>query len=294
MNSSIARIEKLSKKYLNSLAVVRKQSFFKGKDVTITQDMCESIHLFSEEGVFDTEPIDEQLYFKIHGNSFAIENAELFLNANYRIAVILKESYISKQSFASGDRGHHNYSQEIRSIIEEGRTKTYHNLQLLLCDVIRDRNRISVGAPDIDVFLNHVAIINLNPFPGIEKIENNKQSSQRDTVWNFWANKSCHIIEELLEIINPQLVVCGGTLKYLLSDKSLFENVKNNNFPECSVLNRKIEKANVFDLNSYIGFYLDSKGTLWVDENHPASRSWSPEHINKMKHTIETYYNARY
>lgn len=293
MESSIARIEKLSKKYLNSQAVVRMQTFLNSNDVTITQEMCESLQLFSEEGLFDNEPIDEQHYFKIHGNSFAIEDVDLLLNANYRIVVILKESYISKQSFASGDRGHHNYSQEIRSIIEEDGTNTYPNLQSLLCDIIRGKNRISVGIPDIDVFLNHVAIINLNPFPGIEKIENNKQSSQRDTVWNFWANKSCHIIEELLEIINPQLVVCGGTLKYLLSDKSFFEKVKNGIFSECSVLNRKIEKGKVFNLNPFIGFYTDSKGTLWVDENHPASPYWSPEHILRMKHTIETYYNAR-
>ena len=292
MESSIARIEKLSKKYLNSQAVVRMQTFLKSNNVTITQEMCESLQLFSAEAVFDTEPIDEQHLFKIHGNSFAIEDADFLLNANYRIAVILKESYISKHSFDAGDRGHHNYSEEIRSIIEEDGTNTYPNLQSLLCDVIKDRNRISVGVPDIDVFLNHVAIINLNPFPGIEKISNIKKSSPLDTVWNFWADKSCHIIEELLEIINPQLVVCGGTLKYLLSDKSLFENVKNNNFPECSVLNRKIEKANVFDLNPYIGFYLDSKGTLWVDENHPASTTWSPEHISKLKYTIETFHYA--
>ncbi len=169
------------------------------------------------EGTIDPELLNTpctETPIRISGNSSGPFVPESYFSHSpqERMLVILKEPYITVDSFAEGDRGGHDQAEEYRkSIIENGwdgiGNSTYQNIakiaySVLTGDIFDGSDEAKAEA--VRLMLGQVAVINVNCFPCICGTETT------DGLISRWAERNYSTMTRQIELYDAQYIYCGG------------------------------------------------------------------------------------
>lgn len=104
-------------------------------------------------------------------------------------------------------------------------------------------------------YLNNIAVINIKKTFGKGVNENKEEYSLElvDAIESYYG-----LVEDEIEMINPNLVVCGGTFEYILP---------------CYYPDKKERKDSVKILSSGARYFMDKKGRTFLEFDHPGSRT---------------------
>ena len=276
-SEKLDRINNICESYRSSsvdIPVSLIQSGFKDY-VTIKSEDCLRITLFDQTVKDNREASSE--YVTINGNSFGPFFPDKYLEQELRIVALLKEDYIEHDSFYNkNDRGGHNKAEQFANF-NYFENATYINLSRYVNSIIRKIDPHAFdGKSESSVFEEHVAIINVTPFPGLSIKKNSKGDyiKETSTKIEFWAKKSTEIIEEQIDLLSPSIVISGNVLRYYLSVPDFFMKVRENTLsPEQFgvVFNRQIQQAYISKAYPDTVIYIDEHYTIWLDDNHPSS-----------------------
>lgn len=273
INQSLNELEAICGKYLSSWVEIKMQkskfpqcdiSGLFCKTVTVKCDSCSEKSLFDENSC---PPGEDSGKVVLHGNYFGPFRPEVFMRNQLRIVVLLKEDYITVDSFKHGDRGGRKKSSEFCDADSLRENMTYWNLVKVVNSIAGSSN----NNEDVAFFLDHTAIINVSPFPGISCCSQSKRSDDKEI--EKWAKESHEIIQKQIEILKPAIVFSGNVLKYFLSEKQLFAKLRKetiNSDSYGSVFGRSLKKCRIVSGTHDIGIYTDELETVWVDDNHPS------------------------
>ena len=273
ISERIQALEKIRDSYLESFVVLPNEEIESGfnKYVTIDNSKCQQIYMFGKYLKKEKQQSSETI--KIKGNYFGPFMPEKFLEQEIRIVALLKEDYIENDSFYfKKDRGGHIKSKDFGAN-NYTENATYRNLSQILNAII------GVDNPESTDFIEHTAIININPFPGLSIKKRSKESFVTDSVdkgspiLKFWAKESKEMIIKQLALLEPTIVLSGNVLRYYLSTPNLFELVRNNRLTPQNfgtVFNRRICNAKIAAAFPDVGIYVDEHKTIWIDDNHPS------------------------
>lgn len=266
---------------------------------------------------------DRQETFKaIFANSFGPWNADFYFSpeCRYRILWMLKEPYITLQSWEKGDCGGHDQAQEnkhyekidnatLSTIVTVSKSILHH---LLNEDLSEDK------------VMDHICILEANHFPGMAFGGTTTNDSIIGKDWIKGINAE-RLLPALIDYYSPTVILGPrNTLVYTTSYGHFFNWIRKNTynpdhlrpFPfesdgygdhldeEQFVLDRKIvntgnkrlyKKEDIQEYNkekndsasNYMSAALDEKGTLWVAWYHPANfGKWSYTIINGLAEFI--------
>lgn len=304
----IKQLQDILRSYRDSSLVLSNDKINNGfkEHVTIHKEDCllDLLELFPAEKD-ETDP--KKGYTKIYGNSFGPFRPKQYFEEDLRIVALLKEDYIEADSadsfITSSDKGGRDKTIDFRSKEDIQAYATYQNLARIVSSIVKALNNDEPGEDDEESLMKHTSVINVNPFPGLS-INGVRKSAEVDNVRyekNYlrqWAELSKIKIQALIDILNPNVVFSGGVLRFFLTNNNLFSEVQDNtncnNFGQ--VFDRTIKNVYFVD-DAYPNFciYIDSKGTIWIDDVHPSYKLLSVEpHTarlsNKLKKIIQSYH----
>lgn len=239
---------------------------------------------------------------KIDANEAGPINPEKFKNSALKILYLLKEPYISTDSFKKGDRGGHNQSEERnRDPISDG-NRTYRriidNAAMIATsyDILPEYSSLTEDEK-IEFFRTSVCILNVNNFPCI------CSTQTKDNLIRRWAieNKehTCWQIQDL----KPDVIVCCNTLCHFFENPDyqnpsiiknwIFEKKPNNDnlfyrrdrlSPILSLLGYEIPLitqsqalVNVCEMQDNYNYCYFNKDVIIIRAYHPVCRkkAWS-------------------
>ncbi len=191
---------------------------------TIAPKECLPLHLSQLEEGTDDESVHEMIrngVIGIKGNSFGPFYPDDYFNSKtkekdfFKIVWILKESYIKKESYNSGDRGAHNQAAEYAAYGISEEDKTHYNVLQLGRIILETIGEIDEDELDKNV-MKHICILEANHFPGLDL---NKSDSKNPKVKD-WLEKNRDLLQVLIRFYDPDLVIGGGDyiLNYFCND----------------------------------------------------------------------------
>lgn len=145
-------------------------------------------------------------------------NPEKYKNAALKILYLLKEPYISIDSYKNGDRGGHNQSEERnRDPISDG-SRTYRQIIDSAAMIATSYNILpeysSLTEDEKNEFFRaSVCILNVNNFPCI------CSTQTKDYLIRRWVRLNERLIIEQIQKNNPDIIVGGHTLGYFFEDE---------------------------------------------------------------------------
>lgn len=232
-------------------------------------------------------------WFSIFANSFGPFNPkEYFKPENIKILWLLKESYITKESWIKGDRGGHNQAKENRlwsDIVHEDNStlkNLIHITQTILTKL--DDNEIQ---PLEQETMNHICILEVDHFPWL----NFNSPNSKDSYMNSWGKFNQSLIKVLIEFYEPSIIVFGHTLEYFkewgdfYNYNKVFSRYKqanliilNDTISEWTYIHNKEEREVIIDTaqisslseNEIINVgknikYLGKSGRIYIQADHP-------------------------
>ena len=181
------------------------------KSVWIAADHMGTINPFNcEESATNT--------IKIEANEAGPINPKKYKNAALKILYLLKEPYISIDSYKSGDRGGHNQSEErdIDPISDGNRTyrRVIDSAAMIgsLYNILPEYSSLS-EKEKIELFRTSVCVLNVNNFPCIG-------TKSDDRLIKKWARLNERPIIEQIRKNSPDIIVGGHTLGYFFEEET--------------------------------------------------------------------------
>lgn len=162
---------------------------------------------------------------KLSFTNDGILDEELFIKANEKILWILKEPYGQKEDFFD----YLNFINGFDFYAENGKkydtsSKMWHNITHVNNCIFKKEKWDNINNcwedPEVFEALHHCALINL------KKVKGNTSSNYEDISKFYELAKE--IIKEQIQEINPSIIICGGTFKFIGKDltgiRKIFEH----------------------------------------------------------------------
>lgn len=266
---SINNFEAIKRSYLDSYIIIPKDR--NEGTGSILPRHASFIHLFGQN--IKDEPVADKAeeMVTVNANFFGPFRPEEFFASEVRALVMLKEDYIEKSGFEKGDRGGHQKAVEYGDEEAIKESKTYSIIMDTLIRILDGMGVRKVGEKDEDLFLNHTAILNINPFPALAF---DTKKSHKDVV-RAWSSVDANrkMLHDLIELLSPTIMIAGGTLKHFLTNEDLYVQVRDRK-DGCDmdlgrVFERRILSAKVYEGKHGAAVYVDENGAIWADEDHP-------------------------
>jgi len=203
---------------------------------------------YSCRGTIDpSECLKEEVIssIEIKANLFGPICPEKYFSTDFRVLWLLKESYITEESFDNGDRGGHNQAEDRnKEPLGEGKgDATYKK-------IIETVSWLVKGEKDMDeeVFRTHTCILNVNVFPAL------CGSHSNDNLIAKWADINKILLEKQLALYKPTVIICGFTLQHFFPC-----NIKHNPY----YIKKYINENNGINL---LGYDILNGDFLFMDE----------------------------
>lgn len=201
-----------------------------------------------------------------------IINEESYLNSQFKILWILKEPYDDVDENGSPSGGDWNLVKAIDENLEGfSKIKTWQ--QIIYCSYGILNNFVKYSQMDyynegvMKDILKKIAAIN------IQKLPAHTTSNDFEISSAYYSHKE--LLFKQIEIINPDIIIGGNTLKYFKNDLQ-FDKLQTSNTNE-----------------KYVEHYFDEK-RIYIDAYHPstfgAQAGWSKElYIDSIIETVEKW-----
>lgn len=187
---------------------------------TIDPNKCIDLELSElEDGISEDKiSILKRGIFAIKGNSFGPFNPEEYFKSDIKILWLLKESYITKSSWISGDRGGHNQAFENRLW---GKMEENDTLENLIEITQQTMSKISGKEYSQQDAMNKTCILEVNHFPGLYF----KSWESDDAKLIEWAEINHGLISILIDFYDPTIIYFASTLELFDTNIEKFEDV---------------------------------------------------------------------
>ena len=218
-------------------------------------------------------------WYPIFANSFGPFNPKAYFESSIKILWLLKEPFITKESWVKSDRGGHNQALENRlwdNIVNED-NKTLINLINRTKTILNALNGNQTGnrISEQDT-MNHICILEVNHFPGLnfKKADSGKEIGQ-------WAKLNKELLKKLIGFYAPSIIIGGNTIGHFYSNvknryiNTLQNTVKNGKYLLENIGIKVCEIKKPENSSSYVasGYYTELKGKVYViDAYHPCPK----------------------
>jgi hypothetical protein len=187
----------------------------------------------------------------VSANLDGIVNIERYLNSKIKCLWILKDSNgFDENSIDNWDYRNGIYEASGNNDFFKNWSKTFTNIvyisQMILNNKTWDEVEYIRDNFSIVEILNDISVINIKKIPG--------KSSANENELKAYFDKYKDILEEQINLINPQVIICGMTFRYI---SELIEGFDEN-------LVQQLDCTN---------FYIDTKNNrIYIDAYHPNFR----------------------
>lgn len=302
-------------------------SFKTSSNVTVNPESPDVKYIL-EEGDREGEGLDE--FTRIYAYSFGPYRPAYYFDKNMlRIVWLLKEPYLCDMVQMRGRVEGYAQDQQYNIPAEINKNNTHHNIiivtqNLLLylakvpCEEllkIKDetlRRQIEhlkyENLDDENVIMNHICILEMNHFPGLNL---NGQWKSNGTFIENWADINSSSLSTLFDFYQPSLTFCWlenagfcsysglfnvvaerGDRIHLKKESTLFLREWEGGI-SATIMERNIERSwyNRENLPSKgASAILDEKGCLWIAYYHPFKDPrkdyWNKEYVNNLSNWI--------
>ncbi len=148
----------------------------------------------------------------IKANCFGPIDPKEYLNVNPRILFLLKEPYITEDSFKKGDRGGHDQAKERNeNPLGDSGDQTYKRIISAAYAIVKRESfkneHLKEGSEAFNIFRKHVCIINVNNIPRVG-------GSSKNGLLKKWATINKEFIQKQIELYKPDVIIGGHTLQH--------------------------------------------------------------------------------
>lgn len=244
-------------------------------------------HDYSKKGTIDPSCClekDGKESLEIKPNLFGPICPEKYFSTDFRILWLLKESYITKESYDEGDRGGHNQAKDrYEEPLGDGKGDATYRKIIKTVSLLVNNKEID----DNEVFRNHTSILNVNIFPAL------CSSSSTDFLIGQWASINKSLLEQQLVLYKPTVIICGFTLQHFFPDscndgKHNPENIRKymQEHNGINLLGYNIPQENSLFMDELYNEYganyaFWNKDVVFIDAYHPAYRGFKSSDIKK-------------
>lgn len=254
-------------------------------------------------------------WFPIFANSFGPFDPIRYFESPFKILWLLKEPYITKESWIKGDRGGHNQAKYNRywDQIENNTIKNIINLtKYMLINIQKIMSSNQLGEISNQYIMNHVCILEVNHFSGLYFKSYKTDDNRKEEQFLKWTNYNKKLIKTLIDFYEANIVIGGFTfMGQFASNENLlnyYATKENGELPFTQgksweyVINEKPIDKTLFDHNIVRPWGQDGKrktkklsmvktedNRYWINAYHPVQTNNGTNKPNLIKFAKEIY-----
>lgn len=230
---------------------------------------------------------------------------EKYFSSDFRVLWLLKESYITKESFEEKEKpdrgGHYQAEDRCKEPLGDNGDNTYRRIIETTYLIVKNKNYKDIKniSECFDVFRHNTCILNVNDFPGL------CGQGSTDSIIYEWAQINKEQLTKCIKLYKPNVIIGGNTLRHFFPEGSTGGNHNPRNIRSCvqeyglRLFDYEILSENCLFMDEILKDIHNCNYAFWnddicfIDAWHPACRTSDQNYCDGIKKCFDEVMKRR-